>query len=101
MAGKARMYVAATFICLALAIGPGRSQAQATYATEFDVALTVTSITKSESFDGWGELSKRSQRNESYSTDLIMSVYRNKLDRYIEDPFKALKNIDYRATTMF
>ena len=48
MAGKARMCIVAAVICLALmalAIGPGRSQAKATYTTEFDAALTVTSTT--------------------------------------------------------
>jgi hypothetical protein len=101
MFGKLRIYIAAVFICLAFMAYPGHSQAQATYTTEFDAALTVAGTTKSESFDGWGELSGRTQLKESYSTDLIVSVYRDKLDRYIEDPFKALKNIDYDVTTMF
>ena len=101
MFGKLRVNLAAVFVCLAFIAYPGPAQARATYATEFDAALTVTSTTESESFDGWGELSGRTQRKESYSTDLIVSVYRNKLDRYIEDPFKALKNIDYRTTSMF
>ena len=104
MAGKARMCIVAAVICLALmalAIGPGRSQAKATYTTEFDALLTVTSITRSELFDGWGELAGRSRTTESFSTSLVVSVYRNKLDPYIEDPFKALKNIDYDVTTMF
>ena len=101
MFGRLQTYLAAAFICLALAISPGHSQAQATYTTEFDAAFTVTSITESETFDGWGELWGRTELEESYSTDLIVLVYRNKLDRYIEDPFKALKNIDYNVTTIF
>ena len=98
---RLRIYLAAAFMCLAFIAHPDHSQAQATYTTEFDAALTVTSITRSELFDGWGELAGRRRTTESFSTSLVVSVYRNKLDPYIEDPFKALKNIDYNVTTMF
>ena len=98
---RLRIYLAAAFMCLAFIAHPDHSQAQATYTTEFDAALTVTSITRSERFDGWGELAGRRRTTESFSTSLVVSVFRNKLDPYIEDPFKALKNIDYNVTTMF
>ena len=96
-----RIRVAAVFLCLTLAIGLGHSQAKGTYTTQFDADVTVTCITKSELFDRWGELVGRTESQESFSTNLIVSVHRNKLDRYLKDPFGTLGNIDYNTTTMF
>lgn len=91
-------------VCAALAVMATCSvcvAAQATYVTEFDAHISVSGTGEKKSFDGSGQATSRSEWTEAFSTDMVVEVYKNKLDMYIEDPFDTLKRINYTTTTLF
>lgn len=92
-------------VLAAIAFHPGRAaaqaQAQAMHTTEFDARITVTASGSSESLDGRGDVAARSEWDESFSTDMVLTVHRNKLDMYMENPIDTLRMLGYSATTQF
>ncbi|OPZ63818.1 MAG: hypothetical protein BWY85_01503 [Firmicutes bacterium ADurb.Bin506] len=95
---------AALLIAVLLAITSHSSNAaaqQPTYTTEFDAHITVTAVGKSESVDGSGEVVGKSEWDSSFATDMVVYLYRNKLDMYMEDPIGTMERLDYTETTEF